>query len=40
MDRFETKEYAEHIKLIEQVIEEEQSFGDYFQNEGYKEVNK
>ena len=40
MDRFETEEYSEHIKLIEQVIEEEQSFGDYFQNEGYKEVSK
>ena len=40
MDRFETEEYVEHMKLIEQAIQEEEAFGEYFKEEGYKEVNK
>jgi hypothetical protein len=40
MDRYETDEYVEHLKLIEQVMEDENAFGEYFQEEGYKEVSK
>lgn len=40
MTREETAEYQSHIALIEQAIEEETAFGEYFQNDGYKEVIK
>lgn len=40
MTREETADYQEHIKLIEQVIEDDASFGEYFKDDGYKEVVK
>jgi len=40
MNQEKTPEYLEHEQLINDIVEEEFAFGEYFKEEGYKEVNK